>query len=48
MDTEVQISTNIPKNIIITIHSDEEYNTKFWLVKVLEKYVNNQYQYIIL
>jgi hypothetical protein len=35
-------------NIIITVHLDKEYNTKFWLVKVLEKCVNNQYRYIIL
>jgi hypothetical protein len=26
---EVQIPTNIPKNMIIAVCSDEEYNTKF-------------------
>jgi hypothetical protein len=47
MAIEVQISTNIPKNMIIAIYLDEKYNTKFWLAKVLEKCTNNQYQYII-
>jgi hypothetical protein len=41
MAIEIQIPTNISKNIIIVICSDKEYNIKFWLVKVLEKYANN-------
>jgi hypothetical protein len=44
---KVQIPTNISKNMIIVIHSYKKYNMKFWLAKVLEKCVNNQYWYII-